>query len=75
MEDDCRPLLSVEHLGESSSNRGSTDSLDVKVKRYVGLQHAHAAAGSICRKSTLVSFYTRDLVCDSKTGAREAAVM
>lgn len=35
MEDDCRPLLSVEHLGESSSNRGSADSLDGRLKRCV----------------------------------------
>uniref|UniRef100_H3CCG7 Neutral amino acid transporter 9 n=1 Tax=Tetraodon nigroviridis TaxID=99883 RepID=H3CCG7_TETNG len=33
MEDECRPLLSAEHLGDSSSNRDSTDSLDVRVKR------------------------------------------
>ncbi|CAK6975721.1 sodium-coupled neutral amino acid transporter 9 [Scomber scombrus] len=33
MEDDCRPLLSSEQTGESYSHRGSTDSLDVKVKR------------------------------------------
>lgn len=32
MEDDCRPLLVSEQTGESSL-RGSTDSLDVKVKR------------------------------------------
>lgn len=34
MEDDCRPLLGAEQLGESSSNRDSTDSLDVRGKRY-----------------------------------------
>uniref|UniRef100_A0A3Q4A9Q7 Neutral amino acid transporter 9 n=1 Tax=Mola mola TaxID=94237 RepID=A0A3Q4A9Q7_MOLML len=33
MEDDCRRLLSSEHPGESYSHRGSTDSLDFKVKR------------------------------------------
>ncbi|KAM7369450.1 hypothetical protein PAMP_013717 [Pampus punctatissimus] len=33
MEDDCRPLLSSEQTGENRSLRGSTDSLDIKVKR------------------------------------------
>ncbi|XP_037548373.1 sodium-coupled neutral amino acid transporter 9 [Nematolebias whitei] len=33
MEDDSRPLLSTEYTGESYSHRGSTDSLDIKVKR------------------------------------------
>ncbi|XP_058472708.1 neutral amino acid transporter 9 [Solea solea] len=33
MEDDCKPLLSPEQTVESQSYGGSTDSLDVKVKR------------------------------------------
>uniref|UniRef100_A0A1A8PQ40 Neutral amino acid transporter 9 n=2 Tax=Nothobranchius rachovii TaxID=451742 RepID=A0A1A8PQ40_9TELE len=33
MEDEGRPLLSSQYTGETYSNRGSTDSLDCKVKR------------------------------------------
>ncbi|XP_072228802.1 neutral amino acid transporter 9 [Leuresthes tenuis] len=33
MEDDCKPLLSSEQIGESYVHRGSADSLDFKAKR------------------------------------------
>ncbi|XP_013858236.1 neutral amino acid transporter 9 [Austrofundulus limnaeus] len=33
MDDDSRPLLNSEYVGENYSHRGSTDSLDFKVKR------------------------------------------
>lgn len=51
MEDDCRPLLSVDQLGESCSQPDPPDPVDVRGKRYVchAPTHTHihtAAAGT-----------------------------
>ncbi|TWW66834.1 Sodium-coupled neutral amino acid transporter 9 [Takifugu flavidus] len=79
MEDDCRPLLSTEYVGESCSNRDSTESLDSKIKSEIS-QGDGDTNGSLCSpQDPLRPFHVepRNIVDDAQQErvSAEAAIL